>query len=94
MSAKTKKASATAARKAGRRYIRKRALKSRVNTERSKALRLLQVGEPEELQAQLVKATSTIDKAASKGVFHPNKGARLKSRLMKQVNAARANSQN
>lgn len=33
-------------------------------------------------------AVSTIDRAAKKGVIHPNKAARLKSRLAKRVNAA------
>jgi len=34
----------------------------------------------------MVVATSSIDKATSKGVIHKNKGARLKSRLMKKLN--------
>jgi small subunit ribosomal protein S20 len=43
----------------------------------------------EELTAQkTVMAVSSIDKAVSKGVFHRNKGARLKSRLAKKLNAA------
>lgn len=33
-------------------------------------------------------AVKRIDKAAAKGVIHPNAAARKKSRLMKQVNAA------
>jgi small subunit ribosomal protein S20 len=31
-------------------------------------------------------AVSSIDKAVSKGIIHRNKGARLKSRLMKRLN--------
>jgi small subunit ribosomal protein S20 len=31
-------------------------------------------------------AISSIDKAVSKGIIHKNKGARLKSRLMKKLN--------
>jgi small subunit ribosomal protein S20 len=31
-------------------------------------------------------AISSIDKAVSKGIIHRNKGARLKSRLMKRLN--------
>lgn len=41
-------------------------------------------------KAVAVTAISTIDRAAKKGVLHPNKAARLKSRLMKRVNAAGA----
>jgi small subunit ribosomal protein S20 len=37
-----------------------------------------------------VTAISSIDRAAKKGVIHPNKAARLKSRLMKRVNEAAA----
>jgi small subunit ribosomal protein S20 len=37
-----------------------------------------------------VNAISSIDRAAKKGVIHPNKAARLKSRLQKRVNAASA----
>jgi small subunit ribosomal protein S20 len=37
-----------------------------------------------------VTAISAIDRAAKKGVIHPNKAARLKSRLMKRVNESTA----
>ena len=40
-----------------------------------------------------VTAISSIDRAAKKGVIHPNKAARLKSRLQKRVNAAAASAQ-
>jgi small subunit ribosomal protein S20 len=36
----------------------------------------------------LRKASSALDKAAKKGVIHPNNAARRKSRLAKQLNAA------
>ena len=36
----------------------------------------------------VVKAISALDKAARKGVIHPNKAARRKSRLMKKLNQA------
>jgi small subunit ribosomal protein S20 len=39
--------------------------------------------------AELNTAKSAIDKAAKKGVIHPNTAARKISRLTKQVNAAR-----
>lgn len=43
-----------------------------------------------ELSGATVTAVSAIDRAARKGVIHPNKAARLKSRMMKKVNAAAA----
>mgnify|MGYP001268554960 FL=1 len=38
----------------------------------------------------LPKTYKELDKAAAKGFIHPNKAARLKSRLTKKVNAAKA----
>jgi small subunit ribosomal protein S20 len=40
--------------------------------------------------AGAVVAISSLDKAARRGIIHPNKAARLKSRLMKRLNAAAA----
>jgi small subunit ribosomal protein S20 len=44
----------------------------------------------EDTQASIVAAVSALDKAAKKGVVHPNNAARRKSRLMKRFNAANA----
>lgn len=44
-------------------------------------------GNAEEAKALMPKAASELDKAAKKNVIHPNKAARLKSRLMQQINA-------
>jgi len=38
----------------------------------------------------VVDAISALDKAAEKGVIHPNNAARRKSRLMKKLNQALA----
>ena len=38
----------------------------------------------------VTEAISQLDRAASKGVIHPNNAARRKSRLMKRLNAAKA----
>ena len=35
-------------------------------------------------------AMKRLDKAASKGIIHPNQAARRKSRLMKKINASKA----
>lgn len=45
---------------------------------------------PAEAQDDLVAAISALDRAARKGVIHPNNAARRKSRLMKRFNAASA----
>jgi small subunit ribosomal protein S20 len=39
---------------------------------------------------EMVKAISALDRAAGKGVIHPNNAARRKSRLMKMLNKAAA----
>jgi len=78
-----------AARSAERKRLRNRSIRSSVKTHVAKAKRLANAKEESAHQETIVAITS-IDKAVSKGVFHPNKGARLKSRLMKKLNAATA----
>jgi small subunit ribosomal protein S20 len=41
-------------------------------------------------QKAIIEAISSLDKAAEKGVIHPNNAARRKSRLMKKLNEAKA----
>jgi small subunit ribosomal protein S20 len=43
-----------------------------------------------EAEAAVQSAVSALDKAASKGVIHKNNAARRKSRLMRQLNQAKA----
>ena len=43
----------------------------------------------ENAEDALILAISSLDKAASKGVIHPNNAARRKSRLMRKYNQAR-----
>ena len=40
----------------------------------------------------VVVAISSLDKAAEKGIIHPNNAARRKSRLMKKLNEAQVSS--
>lgn len=49
--------------------------------------KVVETSTADEAQNLLVKATSTIDKAAAKGVIHKNAAARKKSRLARKVNA-------
>lgn len=46
------------------------------------------VAASEEATPAVMRAVQALDKAAQKGVIHPNNAARRKSRLMKQYNAA------
>ncbi len=56
---------------------KKRILVNQTKADRNKAIR----------SAALVNAISTIDKAASKGVYHKNNAARKVSNLSKAVNS-------
>jgi small subunit ribosomal protein S20 len=49
---------------------------------------IVATGDSEQTQAAVVSGSSMLDRAVSKGVFHKNKAARLKSRLAKRANAA------
>lgn len=66
-----------------RKHVRNRAIRSSVRTKVGKARRaLVGLDETIDSQAQLLVAVSALDRAAEKGVLHPNNSARRKSRLM------------
>ena len=67
---------------------RNRAIKSGVKTYLDKAEELISGKEPEPAKEAVKKASVTLDKAARKGIIHPNNAARHKSRLMKKLNVA------
>lgn len=70
-----------------KRNQRNRSYKSRVRT----ALKDFEaITETDKIREALPKATSEIDKAAAKKVFHKNKAARLKSRLAHKAAAETA----
>ena len=75
---------------AERRRRRNKPVRSLAKTNINKAERLIFSGELESAQAAVVAAISSLDKAAEKGVIHPNNTARRKSRLMKKLNEALA----
>lgn len=74
---------------AERRRLRNRSAKSAVKTYIRKAERGI-VASADDVQAMVVQAISSLDKAASKGILHPRNAARRKSRLMKKLNQAAA----
>lgn len=53
-------------------------------------LKAVEAGDSELAQAAYAKAQPVIDKAASKGLIHKNKAARVKSRLVARVKAMSA----
>jgi len=71
-----------------RRRLRNKSIRSLCKTNITKAERLIFSGEFELAQEAAVAAISSLDRAAEKGVIHPNNAARRKSRLMKKLNEA------
>ena len=65
---------------------RNKAIKSRVKTYIKKVEAAVAAGDKAAAQAALLAATSEIDKATSKGVYHKNNAGRKVSRLTKLVN--------
>ncbi len=66
---------------------RNKSIRSAVKTAIKKVEAAVAAGEKETAAAALVNATSVIDKAQSKGVYHKNNASRKVSRLSKAVNA-------
>jgi small subunit ribosomal protein S20 len=73
-----------------RKRLRNRSITSRCKTDITKAERLIFTGELKEAEQAVTVAITSLDKAAEKGVIHPNNAARRKSRLMKKLNEAQA----
>ncbi len=71
-----------------KRRLHNRSVKSIVKTQVTKARQAIITDVDVEIAADAVRAAvSDLDRAAKKGVIHPNNAARRKSRLMKQLNA-------
>jgi len=68
-----------------RKRVRNRIVRSKARSEIKKARALIQEGDLETARQATVEAIRTLDKAAGKGILHPNNAARRKSRLMKQL---------
>ena len=75
---------------AERRQLRNKSIRSQCKTNITKAERLIFSGELEQAKEVIIAAIGSLDKAAEKGVIHPNNAARRKSRLMKKLNEALA----
>ena len=71
-----------------KRRLRNKSIRSLCKTNIVKAEKLIFSGELESGREAIVAAISSLDKAAEKGVIHPNNAARRKSRLLKKLNKA------
>nr|WP_290665311.1 30S ribosomal protein S20 [Ardenticatena sp.] len=72
-----------------KRRLRNRFFKGNARSFIKRARLAIQEGNLEEAEMWVRKAYKALDKAASKGVIHPNNAARRKSRLMNMLNRAR-----
>ena len=73
-----------------KRRLHNRSIKSLVKTQITKARQAIDAeAEGSDAEDAVRAAVSSLDRAAKKGVIHPNNAARRKSRLMKQFNATR-----
>ena len=84
------KSSQKQVRVAERRRLRNKSIRTLCKTNITKAEKLIFSGELDSARTAVVAAISSLDKAAEKGVLHPNNAARRKSRLMKKLNQATA----
>ena len=84
-----KKSSIKKAKQAEKRSLRNRAWKSRVKNAWKEFQRVLETREKKdrkEKESSLREVISLVDKATGKGVFHPNKAARIKSKIQREFN--------
>ena len=70
-----------------RNYDRNKSIKSSVKTAIKKVEAAVAANDAEAAKAALLEATATIDKAATKGVYHKNNASRKVSRIAKAVNS-------
>lgn len=80
------------ARSSERKRIRNRSVRSSTRTGIAAAVILIENGDQEQAPAAVTQAQRALDKAAKRGVIHPNNAARRKSRLMKKLNALKKGS--
>ena len=75
-----------------RKQLRNKSVRSLCKTSITKAEKLIFTGELESAQKAVDAAIRSLDRAAEKGIIHPNNAARRKSRLMKKWNEAQPSS--
>lgn len=81
------KSAAKRARVAERRRVRNRRYRSSTRTLVRRAEVLINQADEQAAAGAVANAISLLDRAAAKGVIHPNNAARRKSRLMAKYNA-------
>ena len=77
-----------AARTAAKKQMRNKSVRTYTKTCLTKAEKLIDTKELDAAREAVTEEISAFDKAAKKGVIHPNNAAPHKSRLMKKLNQA------
>lgn len=80
-----KKSAKKALRQAQKRTLRNKAIKENYKKLIKKSRKEMAAKKKQEVAKTLSEISSTLDKAAKRGVIHKNKAARIKSRLMKRL---------
>ena len=78
-------------RQAQKKAKRNRQIKNRIKNSIKKFLQLINQKNLEEAKKELPQLISIIDSAWAKGVWHKNKAAREKAKIMKKLNQAEKN---
>lgn len=73
-------------RAAAKRKLRNRAVTSQIKSSLTGARKSIADGDAQAAGKAIAASISTLDKAAGKGIIHPNSAARRKSRLSRQLN--------
>ena len=73
-----------------KRTIRNKGIRSECKSSITKAEKGITAGKADEAKTAAVTAISTLDKAAAKGIIHPNNAARRKSRLARRRTALKS----
>jgi len=75
-------------RKSEKRRRQNRAVAKNLKANRKSLDAAIKAGDAAKTQDELKTTQAALDRAATKGYIHPNKAARLKSRLVKKLRAA------
>jgi small subunit ribosomal protein S20 len=73
-----------------KRTTRNKGIRTGCKSSITKAEKLIAAGKADESKAAVLTAISTLDKAAGKGILHPNNAARRKARLTKKLNSLKS----
>jgi small subunit ribosomal protein S20 len=84
------KSAAKRQRQSEKRKKRNRLVAKAIKVKRKAVAEVLTAGDPAKATDAVKAAQQTFDRAAAKGYIHPNKAARLKSRIAKRLKTAAA----